>query len=295
MYFGVDPHQPDLYDLIESAVRDCIGKHGQSNVIALVDGTFDTALGQELWEYSKRSDSGVVALYDNSALSGLEECAPFLLSMSPERLSQLLAISAGKPMFSIFQTPLAIDALQRHFSAFLQIHTPSEKLHLPLRFADTTCSENVLKMFSDAQRTAFCSGFTVWHLINRKGALTTIQGTPDETASYMPPAIGEANSVEITDKQYVWLMNSSEADFILCDLAKESPRHVGQRKASVLYSMIEGLLKQLTERGINNDRDRYLLAVRSLMFSEQHEALKLLDEAQELGVEMALQRNATIW
>ncbi len=293
MYFGVDPHHPELNSLVQTTVSATIEKRGKLYVYALVDGTFDDDVGRQLWEYSKQADTGVVSLYDNTVLSGYEECAPFLMNLSPENLPKLLKFSDGKPMLSLLQSPLPIRVLQQHFAAFLQIRTTSDGMRMVLRFADTMCSQNVLNMFNEAQRSAFCSGFTVWHLINRKGTLTTIDGTCLDATTYVQPAVGEGNAIDITDKQYVGLIDAGEADYILCALAKQAYRLVAERTPSTLYSMIRGLLKQLTEYGIKKDKERYALVAQAIMFPERDQALALLEDAQKHGAEIALQRSAS--
>ncbi|WP_211453413.1 DUF4123 domain-containing protein [Collimonas antrihumi] len=290
MYFGVDPHHPELNDLILTTAGELVEKYGKLYMYALVDGAFDDDVGLRLWKHSQQSDSSVVSLYDNTRLSGYEECSPFLLNLTQKNLPPLLAASEGKPMFSILQSPLTIDALQRHFAAFLQIRTTSDGLCMLVRFADTMCSQNMLNMFNDAQRSAFCSGFTAWHLINRKGTLTTIDGTCLDATAYTPPVIGEDNAIDITDRQYVGLIDSSEADFILCNFAETVPQIVVGRTASTLYTMIAGLLKEMDLRGIKKDTDRRNLIVDALMMPDRYQALALLDAAQEHGVDVALQR-----
>ncbi|WP_211467414.1 DUF4123 domain-containing protein [Collimonas silvisoli] len=293
MYYGVDPHHPELSSLIQTIISATIEKHGKLYVYALIDGTFDDNVGHQLWEYSKQADTGVVSLYDNTVLSGYEECAPFLVNLSSENLPTLLKLSEGKPMLSIVQSPLPIKALQQHFAAFLQIRTTSDGMRMVLRFADTMCSQNVLNMFNDTQRSAFCSGFTAWHLINRKGMLTTIDGTCLDMTAYMPPAVGEGNAIDVTDRQYAALIDAGEADYILCDLAKQAHFLVAERTSSTLYSMISGLLKQLTEYGIKKDKERYALVAQAIMLPERDQALALLEDAQKHGAEIALQRAAS--
>ncbi|WP_211453597.1 DUF4123 domain-containing protein [Collimonas antrihumi] len=293
MYFGVDPHHPELNSLIQTTISATIERHGKLRVYALVDGVFDDNLGRQLWALSNQTDTGVVSLYDNTVLSGYEECAPFLMNLSPENLPKLLKFSVDKPMLSVLQSPLSLGAMQQHFAGFLQIRTTSDGVRMPLRFADVMCSQNALKMFNDAQHSAFCSGFTAWHLINRKGTLTSVDGTCLDAATYIRPAVGEGNAIDITDRQYVDLINGGEADFILCDLAKKAFPVVAERTPSVLYSMISALLKQLTVYRINNDAERYALVTQAIMLPEREQALTLLEDAKKYGVEIALQRAAS--
>lgn len=283
MHYGVDPHHPDLSSAIETTLIDYFNKHHDLFVYALVDGTFDDTLGTELWAHSQQSDSGIVSLYEKAPLSQLEECAPFLMPLTRELLPRLLMHGNGKPMLSILQSPLSIGSLQRHFAGFLQIRTASDGLCFPLRFADTVCSQDTLAMFNDAQRTAFCSGFMAWHLINRQGTLTTVAGTCLDAASYTPPALGEANALDITDKQYAWLIDSGEEDYILSDLAERAPELIAQRKSSVLYSMISELLTAMDERRIRNGPERQELAAQALMLPDRQQALALLDAARPRG------------
>ncbi|WP_211454126.1 hypothetical protein [Collimonas antrihumi] len=57
--------------------------------------------------------------------------------------------------------------------------------------------------------------------------------------------------------------------------------------------MISGLLKGMSQRGINNEPERYALAAQAITLLERHHALELLDDAQMHGVQIALQRSAS--
>ncbi|MEB0165382.1 DUF4123 domain-containing protein, partial [Glaciimonas sp. CA11.2] len=246
----------------------------------------------EMWKKSRSENSDVVSLYDKTVLSELEECAPFLIAITAMNLSGVLKNCEGKPMLSIMQSPLTIHALQRHFAPFLQIRTPSDGLCFSLPFSDTICSEDILYSFDAAQRKAFCSGFAKWHLINRKGTLTTIDGTCIDTASYVPSAVGESNAFDITDKQYAWLIDSGEADYILRHFAQNIPAITAQRKPSQLYAMITDLITGLNRREILNDPERRKLIAHALVMPDREQAMALLDEAQKHGTEIALLRFA---
>ncbi|MFC5473376.1 DUF4123 domain-containing protein [Paraherbaspirillum soli] len=292
MYYGVDPHHPDLIGLIETAAGKLSDERVRPDVIAMIDGCFDDDLALRFWKHSRQYEQVIVPLYAHSCLSGLEECAPFLLYLTRSNLLGFLKQSAGKPMLSILQSPLSLAGLQRHFAAFLQIRTPSDGLCMPLRFADTMCSEKVLAMFDDGQRAAFCSGFSAWHLINREGTLTTIAGTCVDLASYTPPVVAEANAIDITDKQYARLIDSGEAEYILCNLDEMAPHITTVHKASILYRVIVELLAGMDRRGIKNDLERRNLIRGALQMPDKFEVLALLDAAQKHGVEAALQRFA---
>ncbi|MQR00239.1 DUF4123 domain-containing protein [Glaciimonas soli] len=296
MYHGVDPHHPELQSQIVTAISNTIAEHeaqqGKLHAYALVDGVYDKALGLQLWENSQQSDTGVVSLYGDSSISGYEEVSPFLIRLGKNNLPQLLAYGQGKPMLSFLQTPLSLTALQRHFAPFLQVHTPSDRLRFVIRFADTLNTLNILETLSETQLEAFRFGFTAWHVINRKGTLTTIAGTYVDAASYAATEIGEANAIDITNRQYGRLVADTEADTILCSLAEEAQQLIKGRKASVLYNMISNLLGEMTLRGINSEPERYALMMKAITFSDRTYALELLDQAQKIGVEAALRRSS---
>lgn len=295
MYHGVDSHHPKLESqiiiAIENGVAEHRNKHDQAlHTYALVDGVYDKTLGAHLWESSQKSNSGVVSLYGKSVVEGYQEVSPFLVQLSNINRPKLLQWSRDKPMLSFLQTPLSLAALQRHFAPFLQVHTPSDGMHFVIRLADTLCTLNVLEILDETQLATIRSGFIAWHLINRKGTLTTIKGTYE--SAYIAPAIGENNATNITDRQYKRLLNSSEADTILSCLAEKSPQLVNKRKASVLYTMISRLLKEMTQRNIKNESDRYALIMKAITYSNHYYAMELLDHAQKYGVAEALQQAA---
>jgi hypothetical protein len=283
MYYGVDPHHPELFSQIEAALSAHLGQREDLHAYALIDGTFDAAFGAQLWALSKQADSGVVPLYDNTPLSELEKCAPFLARLSLEQLPGSLKRCDDKPMLSFLQSPLTINRLQRHFAAFIRVRTPSDGLCFTLRFADTVCSLDALEMFNDAQRAAFCSGFTAWHLINRQGTLTTIAGTCGDAVSYLPPAVTDNCAQDICERQYAMLVDSGDADYILCNLAETAPEITEQRQPSVLYTMVAGLLIAMDQRGIKNNAQRERLVAQALMLPDRQQALALLDMAKTEG------------
>ncbi|MQR00189.1 DUF4123 domain-containing protein [Glaciimonas soli] len=304
--FGIDPHHPELSQKLTEAFNKTHAQYAQHHneqgnqqadklyAYALVDGTFDDAnLGKQLWELSQENDSGIVSLYDNTSLSGFEECAPFLVNLSSDNLKNLLVYGADKPMLSFLQTPLNKKALQRHFAAFLCIHTPSDGLRFPLRFSDTMCSIDILEMLDETQLEMVLSGFTAWHLINRKGTVTTIAGDCMDLASYIAPNIGEKNAIDITDRQYVRLIDSGEADGMLCGFIKNTPQITSGRTASKVFAMITELLTEMDTRGIKDDINRRQLMVKTLLMPDKYHAIEVLDTAQKHDVAKALQYVAT--
>ncbi|MGS0743140.1 DUF4123 domain-containing protein [Glaciimonas sp. GG7] len=290
MSYAVDPYHPALLRQIDATLASHINKHAALLTYLLIDGTFDDISSRELWEDSQKNQPDIVSLYDTTALAELEECSPFLLIANPERIAQLLQRSAGIPMLSLLQSPLSIHALQRHFAPFLQVRTPSDGLRFPLPFADTLCSEDILQSFDAEQRSAFCSGFTVWHLINREGTLTSITGTCVDAAAYVVGAVGEANAIDITDKQYARLIDCGEADYLQHHFTKTIPELVTQYRPSTLHTMITELLAAMNRRDIDHDAERRKLLIHALRMSDRGQALALLDAAQKYGADIALER-----
>ncbi|KAF3995946.1 DUF4123 domain-containing protein [Glaciimonas immobilis] len=282
MFYGVDSHHPNLLRQIEATLVTLTEKHQNITTKILINGTFDDELGLHLFNQSKRPPAGIVSLYENSVLSDLEECAPFLLSADSPRLPRLLERSDGVPMFSILQSPLTIHGLQRHFSAFLQVRTPSDGRCFPLAFSDTTCSEDILQNLNENQRNAFCAGFAAWHLVNREGKLTTINGTCFDAASYAPPALGDANAINITDKQFAGLIDSGEADYILRQLFENSPSSVKDHISSVTFHQIRQLLPELNKRELTQEEERYTLIAEAIRLPDFYKALDMLDTVQKL-------------
>ncbi|KAF3996742.1 DUF4123 domain-containing protein [Glaciimonas immobilis] len=290
MNYGVDPHHPDLLGQIEATLAALTEKHPDLITTLLINGTFDDELASEFFMQSKGLRTGVVSLYENSVLSGLEECAPFLLTAEMTRLPRLLARSQGVPMFSLLQSTLTIHALQRHFSAFLQVRTPSDGLCFPLRFSDAMCSQNILRCLNDAQRIKFCSGFTAWHLVNRGGTLTTIEGTCFNATSYTPPIVSADNAIDITDKQYARLIHGGEAAYLLCHFARTVPALVTGAPLSIKYTMITSMLAAMDRRDIMDDTERRDLLSHALRMSDRERAVAMLDAAQQHGTKIAIQR-----
>ncbi|MGS0743637.1 DUF4123 domain-containing protein [Glaciimonas sp. GG7] len=292
MYYGVDPHHPDLLKQTQTTLADYASRHDNLFTYLLVDGTFDDDLAADLWKYSQDPATDIVSLYDRTALAELEECAPFLLPISATWCDLLLQRSEGVPMLSFLQSPLTLQSLQRHFAAFLQVRTPSDGMRCWLRFADTVCSQNILRILDDAQRSAFCSGFTAWHIINREGTLNSIDGSCMDAATYIPSIVFAENAIDITDEQFGLLIESGEADYLLCNLGEKAPAIIADRKASALYAMIAELLAEMDKRAIKKEVDRAHLIFDALQMPNKYAAFALLDAAQEHGVASALQHRA---
>src|SRR5450830_966768 len=172
MFFGVDPHQENLPELLDAALQAIEQAHQQQaesplHTYALIDGAFDDAWGSALlWQQSQAVKVHYVrSLYTQSRLEALEECAPFLVIVDHDNrarmLTNLLARTGGKPMLTFIQSPLDLFALQKHLVRFSQIETP-DTLVLPLRFADSVGLPDILEVFDEDQRTALLSGVTVW-------------------------------------------------------------------------------------------------------------------------------------
>ncbi|AKZ64368.1 hypothetical protein F506_18405 [Herbaspirillum hiltneri N3] len=294
MFFGVDPHQdnlPELLDAALNAIEQARREQAESplHTYALIDCAFDDAWGSALlWQQSQAVKTHYVrSLYTASRLEALEECAPFLVIVDHDNrtrmLTNLLARTGGKPMLTFIQSPLDLFALQKHLVRFSQIETP-DTLVLPLRFADSVGLPDILEVFDEDQRAALLSGITAWHTIDRRGGMATITGTCHDAGLYATPDYGDIDCIPFSEAQFVALVDSAEADEILAEVVDSTTEMCHDEKISTLFEKIKAALGEMDQRHIKDAEDRRVLTRRSLNARNSNEITAMLDVYQTQGI-----------
>ncbi|MBB3213224.1 hypothetical protein FHW67_002513 [Herbaspirillum sp. Sphag1AN] len=301
MIFGIDPHEDKLAESLDAALLTCeqTARLNQASpslhTYALIDGAFDRDWGQRLLLQQLRTQPSyeqyLRSIYTDSRLEVLEECAPFLLRVSPElrltKLERLLAKTNGKPMLSFIQSPLDLITLQRHLLGFSQVETP-DTLVFPLRFADTICFPVIVEALSEPQRNALMAGIAAWHIVNRSGGISTFVGTCFDVENDVAPVGEQTNYIHFTDAQFAQVVAGAEADTLYKEMAASDDAIPHQPKASVLIGQLQAALYEMDKRHISGEKIRKELAFASLTLPDAQAMHSLLDVAQSKGLQAAL-------
>lgn len=279
-YYGVDHHAPDLVLQIERAVESHVRSAGVGvhHVHALIDGATDEAFGNELLASSSEPRSAVRAIYEGTPLGAAGSCGLFLWNVERNELPVLLARCSGRPMLGFIQTPLDMDQMRMHLASFTRGETP-DGLKLALRIADPIRLHDLLVAFGTHLQSRLRSGFAAWHLIGRDGNLLTWTGTatPDQKPHL------RTLPWPLTDDAFARLMESSEADEMLCSVVNECG-HIPTTGSSVdLRCRVHELLDVVDTHGVKNSDQRQQLILNAIAQPDTPAALHWLREQLAKG------------
>lgn len=116
------------------------------------------------------------------------------------------------------------------------------------------------------------SGFHAWHLIDRSGALQTVEGLPAQPPSAEPLAGMREHGFELSDGAFARLVDEAEVDALLIELAAQSPTLIKDRHASELHRMAHDALKEMDRLGLEGARLRQRLLSEVLACDSQASA-----------------------
>lgn len=277
-YYGVDTHAADLPVQIEAAIHAHAPLPGGDahHVHALIDGALDPAFGSELFAASQQADPQVHSVYAGTPLQAAQEHAPFVWSLTQQELPDLLARCNARPMLGLIQGPLEADALARHLSHFTLGQT-DDSLRLALRIADPIALHGLLVALGDAFQEALCAGFAAWHLIGRNGDLHTWKGTAASAVGAMQRA-PTAGPWPLSDAAFAQLVEDSEADRVLCEVACKQQALADSHSATELHRRVVALLAALDAGGVQQASRRISLVTGALVHADELTSVMWLKE-----------------
>ncbi len=252
-YYAVDAHVEGLAGHIDAAISACMQNPGDQ-VHALIDAAFDPDLRTTLFNEPNTRDH-LLCLYEGTPLAGLEECAPFLWTLQRADVADLLQRCDRRPMLSFIQGPLHLRQLQQHLSRFIRARTP-DGLQFPLRLADTMALKDIVAVLGKTVESEVTSGFFAWQLIERDGSLRTWRGTAKagDADARSPPA--STFSVDISDAQFSQMVDSGEADLLVCEAVAWAPRLALEHSAVLLHSNAVREIRAMDAAGVKNPQER---------------------------------------
>lgn len=271
MYFAHDPYAPDLAQQIEQAVRNTLARVPGSQTYALIDASLLPEWGAKLWRVSQAEPQGSLqAVYQDTPMLELEECAPFICLVGPKELPELLAHCNGTPSLSLLCSMLELTALRQHLAQFSRAQTPDGLYH-PTRFADTATLPALLRGMTALQLTAFVQGIAAWYVVGRDGMLQAL--TMPERGQKAPPH-GDAvhsSSFSISEQAMAQVVDATDADRMLCALGDTHP-HLGEhRPCAQLYQMACDIVVHMNRLKITAEPER-ISAFRQAMATRNTEA-----------------------
>lgn len=271
MYFPNDPHHPELLQHIEHAMAQCQATHPMAKAYALVDACLDKAWAHELWQRSQDPPQLVQSLYQDTPLAGFEETAPFLCTLAADQLGALLARTRHWPRLSFIQSQQSLSGLRTHLARFASAHT-ADGARFPVRWGFALGVPHLIEALAPAARALLLSGFHAWHLIDRSGALQTVEGLPAQPPSAEPLAGMREHGFELSDGAFARLVDEAEVDALLIELAAQSPTLIKDRHASELHRMAHDALKEMDRLGLEGARLRQRLLSEVLACDSQASA-----------------------
>lgn len=275
MYFPNDPHHPELLQHIEQAMAQCRALHPGAQAYALVDACLDTGWAQELWQRSQAQPRQVQSLYQDTPQAGFEETAPFLCTLADGELGALLARARSWPRLSFIQATQSLSELRIHLSRFVSAHT-SDGLRLPVRWGCPLGVPLLIDVLAPAARELLLSGFHAWHLINRGGALETVQGQPAQPPLAEPIEGLREHGFELSERALARLVDESEVDALLIAEVERIPSLAQGRRASELHRMARNALQEMERLGLEGAPLRRQLLGEALDCASEQDALALI-------------------
>jgi hypothetical protein len=275
MYFAHDPYAPDLAQQINQAVRATLAEHADSKTYALTDASMLPEWGATLWSVSQADPQGTLqAVYQDTPLHELEECAPFVGLVGPEDLQGLFAHCSGTPFLSLICASMGTTALRQHLARFSRAQTPDGLYH-PTRFADTATLPALLRGMTAKQLSTLMQGIDAWLIVGRDGMLQAL-AMPDH-AQKAPPhgdAVGES-SYPLSDLAMAQVLDATDADRLLCAMGEDEPHNVQGRPAALLYDMARYVVNTMNTLHIDAEPER-ISAFRQAMGCHSAEEAKAL-------------------
>jgi len=272
MYFPNDPHHPELRRHIEHAMARCQALHPGAKAYALVDACLDTGWAQELWQRSQAQPQQVQSLYQDTPLAGFEETAPFLCTLAGAELGALLDRTRSWPRLSFIQAGQGLSGLRTHLSRFASAHT-ADGARFPVRWGFPLGVPHLIEALAPTARALLLSGFHAWHLINRTGKLETVKGQPMQPPSSEPVSGMREHGFELSEQAFARVVDESEVDALLIDLAERTPSLVKGRRASELHCMARSALKEMNRLGLEGAPLRQRLLSEALARDSETAAL----------------------
>jgi len=204
---------------------------------ALVDVAFDCKLAARLDRY------GAINLFDSLDMGELADVGPRLVHLQKEpgatsqaglSLLSLLEWTRHRPMLSLLQSTLQVDALAGLLRRWSLVYTDDGKLSWPFRFADTRVLPVALELLSESQQ-AMLHGIVAWLWPDRCGiwkltALTNLRASQAEA------------QLVLNDQQFASFMQRAEADEVLNQLHEVVPEALYLHAPYVNHQLVEQAL-----------------------------------------------------
>ncbi len=276
MYFAHDTYAPDLDQQMERAIRTTLGDHPHSQTYALIDASLLPEWGATLWNTSQSDPNGSLqAVYQDTPLHTLEECAPFVGLIGPDDLKRLFAHCNGTPFLSLICSTLDLTSLRKHLAQFSRAQTPDGLYH-PTRFADTAVLPLLLRAMTAKQLTAFAQGIDAWYIVGRDGML---QPLPMPSQAQKAPPHGDhvhPSSYTLSEQAMALVVDGTDADRMLCALGEEHPHLVAKRPCAQLYPMACFIVDQMNRLQIAAEPQRISALRQAIASSSEEAALAVL-------------------
>ncbi|WP_031339774.1 DUF4123 domain-containing protein [Xanthomonas maliensis] len=138
-------------------------------------------------------------LYEGKyAGEGVDEASPWLAPLPhaaealPGWLDGVLRVCAGRPMLSLLQTRMPLQALRTHLQSRLEATVDAEVF--VMRYADTRCLPQLWEVLHAEQRAVLADGIAAWCYIDRDGSLQALplQSVAPGAVAALPVALSSA-------------------------------------------------------------------------------------------------------
>ena len=271
MYLAHDAYAPDLDQQVEQAIRKTLTLHPTTKTYALIDAALLPEWGAKLWGVSQSEPNGSLqALYQDTPLQELEECAPFIGLIGPSDLKGQFEHCSGTPFLSLICSKLDISSLRKHLAQFSRVETPDGIFHTT-RVADTAVLPLLLRGMTAKQLATFAQGLDAWYIVGRDGLLQAL--SMPEKAQKAPVHGDEvrASSFTMSEQAMATVVDATDADRMLCALGEKYPSLVEQRPSAQWYQMASTIVHKMNNLKIEAEPER-ISAFRQAMASPSEEA-----------------------
>lgn len=234
----------DFHSISENLLRD----YPTSNLYFLLDHGGVPGLRQKLSETS----TAWVSLFDETKEIGALDLAPVLILAGSNRYVQiangLLEWIGRKSTYTsttiILSSPLPIDLMRKRLKARLDVRL-SEDMDAMLRYFDPRVLENLGRVLTVEQSSAFFNLAQAWWYIDRVGQLSKIDSEFHLEDDFSPPLV-------LTQTQEFDLIELSETDQALYLIKKKFPLALAHLPPHGQYIFLQQKVEAAKKLGLDS-------------------------------------------
>jgi Domain of unknown function (DUF4123) len=229
--------------------------HDPSRVYLLIDGSVDPSLRQKIDRIVPPEARALVFAGHAGAGDDTLALSPLLVNVralvvhqtahqSVDRIGKICRLASGLPVLSVLESSASLSEIAAHLRVY--VTTSCADSGFVLRFADTRVLPNLVRAMTSEQRDGFLGATSSWTYVSRSGELLRLP---------CPSLNVPAQPLELSDEQFIQVLDASEPDTILDRLCRAGTS-CAKLAPSKQYEEVRRLLAEANQAGVQAEADR---------------------------------------